>query len=142
MFNDQLATHRDRLADLLSFAHQHIPYYQKAIPDNIAAVVSDIHGWQQLPILDKRQIQADWTRFLVDPAVVSAPDVQVLYTSGTTGAPLKVARPVHELRKLSNIGHMAPCLFASKGATWDWRAVCFLVVQVQIRALTGSIRRL
>lgn len=99
MLDSQLAEHRDRLADLLSFARLHTPYYQKVIPPGIEELVLDGQHWQQVPVLSKRRVQANWASFLSNPDVVNDPAFEILMTSGSTGMPLKIARPKLELRK-------------------------------------------
>jgi phenylacetate-CoA ligase len=98
MLDWQLAKHRERLADLLSFARRHIPHYRAVIPSDIDNLVKNSQQWPRLPVLSKQQIQADWTRFVIDPDVANDPTVKVLYTTGSTGIPLKIARPSAELR--------------------------------------------
>jgi phenylacetate-CoA ligase len=98
MLDAQLARHGDRLAALLSFARENVPYYKRVIPPNVEALVSDSQNWQQVPLLGKQQIQADWPGFLSEPDVIDDPSVEILVTSGSTGTPLKIVRPRQELR--------------------------------------------
>jgi phenylacetate-CoA ligase len=101
MLDDQLVQQRERLIDLLSFARRHVPYYRQVIPANVEELVSDGQRWQQLPTLTKRQIQADAPSFLSDPRAADDPAVDMVYTSGSTGTPLLIARPKLELRAQS-----------------------------------------
>ena len=98
MLNSQLAVHRDRLASLLTFVREHIPFYQQTIPQDVARLVSDSEHWQQIPLLTKQQIQTNWLRFLSKPDIVNDSNVVIMSTSGSTGTPLKIARPRSELR--------------------------------------------
>jgi phenylacetate-CoA ligase len=98
MLDNQLSEHCQRLADMLWFAKKHIPHYQKHLPPIVEDLVSQSHRWMQVPLLNKHQIQNDWVSFLVNPSVINDPSTEVLSTSGSTGTPLQIARPKHELR--------------------------------------------
>lgn len=97
MFESQLSVQRPRLMELLNFARENVPYYMNIIPENVDDLTLSIKNWQEFPILDKRQIQSDWTSFLSDANAVNDPKVTIRSTSGSTGTPLKVARMEDEL---------------------------------------------
>jgi len=97
MLDSQLIRHRDRLRGLLSFVRQRVPYYREIIPSEVENLVANGEQWRQIPLLEKRQIQSDWNSFLSDPDVVHDQAAKLLATSGSTGVPLKIVRPKHEL---------------------------------------------
>lgn len=98
MLDSQLTKHRNRLADLLSFARERVPYYHDALPSNVSELVLDSRRWLQIPVLGKRPIQADWHSFLSQSDAADDPTIQILSTSGSTGTPLKIARSSSEMR--------------------------------------------
>lgn len=98
MLDSQLAQHRDRLIDLLSFAGQYVPYYRRAISLPAEDLVSNSYNWSRVPLLTKQQIRENWTDFLPDPDAADSPTTQVVSTSGSTGMPLRIVRPKLELR--------------------------------------------
>lgn len=114
MLDGQIARQRPRLADLLSFVRQNVPYYRRVISSDVDGLVSNSQRWLQLPMLEKRHIQDDWTSFLVEsearqiqadweeflagPGPGYNPPVRFMLTSGSTGTPLMVVRHRSELR--------------------------------------------
>jgi len=98
LLDTQLAQHRDRLIDLLAFARQKVPYYQNIIPSDIKGLVTSSGQWQRLQLLEKQQIQSNVPIFLSDPNTANDPAVEAVYTSGSTGTPLKVFRSRQEMR--------------------------------------------
>lgn len=97
MLDFQLMKQRDRLIDLLSFAQQNVPHYRKNLPPNIRELVSDAQQWQKIPMLEKKELQTNWNDFLSKPNIADDQKVAILHTSGSTGTPLKIARPKSEL---------------------------------------------
>jgi len=94
---DQLAAWQNaRLQDLLRHAVANVPYYRRlhekgGFPIEDVRTVEDLPA---LPILDKETIRRDPDAFLAaDPESLHA-----LYTSGTTGTPLKLYRSTETIR--------------------------------------------
>ena len=98
MLDSQLAGHRDRLADMLVFSRENVPYYRETLPPDVGKMVSSGQRWQDMPMVTKQQVQSDWSSFLSDPSAIEDQSVDILYTSGSTGMPLRIVRSRSELR--------------------------------------------
>src|SRR5688572_23679506 len=71
---------QDRLASLLSFAKENVPYYRRLSPDP-----GQLESW---PILDKQSVVAAGRDLLAERP--RSDRLRELHTSGTTGTPLTV----------------------------------------------------
>jgi phenylacetate-CoA ligase len=95
---DQLVAWQNaKLRDLLCHAAAHVPYYRRLhekgeFPIEEVRTVEDL---PRLPVLDKETIRQDPDAFL---ATTARRPLHVLYTSGTTGTPLKLYRSTETIR--------------------------------------------
>jgi phenylacetate-CoA ligase len=94
---EKLVEWRDaRLRELLALAVRQVPHYRRlhaqgAFPVEDVRTASDL---DRLPILEKETVRRHPTEFLAtDPGSLS-----VLYTSGTTGTPVKLFRSIETIR--------------------------------------------
>jgi phenylacetate-CoA ligase len=108
---DEMAAHQlERLRDLLIHAGRYVPYW-RSLFQKIAFVpseISSVSDLEQLPLLDKDMIKADYKAFIsenINPELVS-----YMTTGGSTGTPLKILMD----REYRSRNHAATRYYLSK----------------------------
>ncbi len=96
IYEKQLEEKKPILFKLLSDSQKEIPFYNKVLKDDIMHYLNNYDAWTEIPIVKKETIQNEWTSFVPNVDILTAPGIKVAYTSGSTGEPLKIVRSIKQ----------------------------------------------